>query len=241
MRASGMVRRLWLMGTLLMLGAWSTAGAGTFAGTEVSRTGDTVRYSGYLTSKANAEAARLLRETPGARVLEITSPGGEIGLGIDLAAEVLRHGLDVHVLKGGCHSSCANYVFVAGRAKRIAPGALVLWHGSAIQADFVALMEGPGEGLSPTESHRRARLLQERKRQEILYQALGVDERVTIFGHDVACRCVWALSVEDMAAFGIRDVTAEESYPRIGPRLQKQRIARLRLADHPDYLAAKAP
>src|SRR6202000_415715 len=68
-------------------------------------------------------------------VVDLTSTGGEVSSAIRLAQWIHKNSLDVRV-RLICISSCANYLFPAGRAKTIDPHALVIWHGSAEQKNF---------------------------------------------------------------------------------------------------------
>lgn len=134
--------------------------------------------------------------------LDIESGGGEVEASLYMGALVFSRGLNVRVSGIGCVSSCANYIFPAGRKKQIMPGAVVAWHGSAIQSNLA-------EGLS---RDARASLEEWRERQARLYRMMEVDERITIVGQDLNCDCTWALSVEDMARFGLTGVEAPDDY-----------------------------
>ncbi|PHV10556.1 ATP-dependent Clp protease proteolytic subunit [Chitinimonas sp. BJB300] len=70
--------------------------------------------------------------------LYIDSSGGDIADGMTLAEWVLEKKLNVKVIGKGCFSSCANYVFPAGRRREIAKGAVVAWHGSAMSGGYYA-------------------------------------------------------------------------------------------------------
>jgi len=61
--------------------------------------------------------------------LVITSGGGLVDAALDLAEAVHARHLDVEV-PSTCLSSCANYVFPAGRRKLLARPGAVRWHGT---------------------------------------------------------------------------------------------------------------
>ena len=94
-----------------------------------------LRYRGPLTEDG-LDALRTLARGRETGVLEIDSAGGEIVAGMEFGLWVHDLGLDVRVNRA-CLSSCANYVFPAGRNKVIAPGAVVAWHGSARQTGLL--------------------------------------------------------------------------------------------------------
>ena len=78
--------------------------------------------------------------------LVINSPGGEITAGLALAEWIVDNEVDV-VMEGICFSSCANYVFPAGKNKIVAPNTTIAWHGSA--NDHV--LRGAYDGLTGQE------------------------------------------------------------------------------------------
>jgi hypothetical protein len=222
--------------------------AGADEGTSVHRDGDAIVYRGGIVAEANAQAARLLAEDEGIAWLHITSVGGEVDRGMDLGELVRDHGLNVKVVDY-CASSCANYVFPAGQRKLLPADSVVVWHGSAIQAglgdlsaiDFSAMEAHLGRSLSDSE---KAAAAQEMgltayfeaiaRRQADFYAALGIDERVTVFGQDIGCGCDWTIPVADMARFGITGVEAPDGY---GSHLRPlgKTVSLLRLDDHPDH------
>ena len=103
----------------------------------VERRENVVLYRGRLTEKG-LEALRSIGNDPGVTTLLIDSTGGEIVLGMEFGDWVIDHELDV-VIDRACLSSCANYIFTAGRNKKIMPGAVVAWHGSAKQPGLLDL------------------------------------------------------------------------------------------------------
>lgn len=244
--ASSLVRGL-AVAVLCLAGA-GPALAEAEPATTVEREGEAIVYRGGIDADANARVRELLEEG-GVRWLHITSSGGELGLGMDLGELVHGHGLDVRVLDY-CASSCANYVFPAGRRKLLGAASAVIWHGSAIQADvgaaeaidFDAVTELRG---SPLTEAGKAAMIERfaaygramRERQAAFYAALGVDQRVTVFGQDVACDCEWTVPVADMARFGIAGIEAPDGYGAHLAALPKP-VTLLRLDDHPDYAAA---
>ncbi len=132
----------------------------------------------------------------------VESGGGDVETALYFGALIHQAGLDVEVTGYGCLSSCANYIFPAGAARRIQPGAIVAWHGSAIQDDWNHEVTGEA----------RESLDELRRRQELFFELVGVDERITIVGQDLQCECTWALSESDMARFGLSPVKTPDDY-----------------------------
>jgi len=244
MRTHHINRAAWMAALVLLLSGAARAEEAT----SVHREGDAIVYRGAIAAEANARVAALLAEGDGVEWLQITSVGGEVNLGMDLGELVRAHGLNVRV-DDYCASSCANYVFPAGRRKLLPRDSVVVWHGSAIQAgmgdlstiDFSPMEAHLGRALSDSEKAAAAEEMGLSayfdglaRRQAAFYADLGVDERVTVFGQDLACGCDWTIPVADMARFGITGVEAPEGY---GSHLRPmgRTVELLRLDDHPDH------
>lgn len=217
--------------------------------------GEAVFYRGEMDTSAIVQVENLLKNAPEKiKRLVIDSGGGDVNLGMDLAGLVLENNLDV-VVERLCASSCANYVFPAGKTKRIKQDAVVVWHGSAIQE---GLEKGPGiddirlsKGAELSVAEKQ-KLLDEalkdnaqyiadiKKRQAELYKRLGIDARVTVMGQQLKAAEEWTLSPADMAYFGIHNVTAQADYGQAMPASMKERGVRLlRLQDYPAYKLAR--
>lgn len=218
-----------------------------------------VYYQGEMDDSAIVQVATLIKSAEGTvKRLVINSGGGDVNGGMDLAELVLAHQLDVEVERL-CASSCANYVFPAGKTKQIQKGAVVVWHGSAIQ---MGLDDAPGIDDIVVEDGRQLSLSEKRElleknkegwlryiteariRQADLYKRMGVDERVTVVGQQLKAAQEWTLTVEDMARFGIKNVIAPEHYGEVMPDAIRERgVKLLYLEDYPGYEFAplKAP
>ena len=82
-------------------------------------------YEGPISAKNNERAITLYEaavDKPS--TLVITSGGGNVDLGMDLGEFILEHDLDVKV-NTFCFSSCANYVFTAGKNKWLGENAIL--------------------------------------------------------------------------------------------------------------------
>ena len=126
------------MGSLIVLGAARPTAADDVIEelqivTKVRLAADHIEYNGIITAEANAGVFDLYEEAePRPRTLVIESQGGSAGAAMELGAWILAKGLDVQV-DWSCFSSCANYVFLAGQAKILAPRASLMWHGGVTQ------------------------------------------------------------------------------------------------------------
>lgn len=207
-------------------------------GIRIERNGNTVVYRGRLTENG-LQALRDSGADPEVTTLLIESAGGEIVVGMDFGNWIIDRELDV-VIDRACLSSCANYVFTAGRRKEILPGAVVAWHGSAKQPGLleqlhqVVEQDIASQELPP---RRKQRELKRARRANIAYLTsaiykqdefffrVGVDEYVTRVGNDkYGVRGFFYLSIADMAVFGIDNVTAAENYADMEPRSLAKRV-----------------
>lgn len=216
--------------------------------------GDSVHYTGELNVDAVARLAGLVKASNGTVTqLVIDSGGGDVNVGMDLAEIVLAAELDV-VVKRLCASSCANYVFPAGKHKQISSSAVVIWHGSPIQEglmagptledikfeDSAALSEADKVALLESVRGDAIRYVEDAKlRQDALFKKIGIDDRITVMGQQLKAAQEWTVSIKDMERFGIRNVSAADDYGLAVPTgVTEREFKLLRLDDFPDYAAA---
>ena len=214
-----------VLGLATMLASGSVvAGLAPSDGEAVIRTrGPSLLYTGPITQGSVARARGLLEASPQITEVVIHSEGGDVEAGMDFGEAIHERALDVRIVGGLCMSSCANYVFPAGRRKIIDPDSLVLWHGSMLQeglardVDFSRAQDQLGRPLTRFErwqARRAARDFVRRtgRRQDRFYDRIGVDGAITVIGQRQGCRCNWTLSIDDMALFGVREVSAPADY-----------------------------
>jgi hypothetical protein len=200
-----------------------------------------ILYDGRIEKESVQKFIALFAQMPvKPTTFTIRSMGGDGDAGLDLGEFVHAHGLSVRVWDY-CHSSCANFVFIAARNKVVPQGAIVAWHGSPLQQNWkipgreqshrctspetcaaeVARATAEARQCRTTETCSEERANLERsvfamidsqsRRMQALYVATGVDPRVTTYGIDVACSCDWTFSIEDMRKFNITDLVEEKS------------------------------
>ncbi|XQF92446.1 hypothetical protein ACOBV9_14580 [Pseudoalteromonas espejiana] len=103
---------------------------------QVTLSDKTLIYSGEINKQNNNAAAEVLKNNPTIHTFTITSGGGNIDLGMDLAELILAYKLTVNI-KQFCFSSCANYVLLAGHPTTIEPNTIIGWHGDAASAKWL--------------------------------------------------------------------------------------------------------
>lgn len=195
--------------------------------------GTTVSYVGQI-SESNVE--RFLRAVDGKKVsvLIIASSGGEVNAGMKMGEWVFDNHVDI-VVDRMCMSSCANYVFTAGRSKTINKNAIVAWHGSILQETGMSDEDVRAETIKgynklPEDERKKIDVeavigqtlkqireyrVSTKARQEQFFRKIGVDEYICRIGNEkYGARDFFVLSVKDMARFGVRDVHAPEDYDK---------------------------
>ena len=178
------------------------AAGGAHAQAIVRQRGDAIVFSGRI-DQASVREFLLLLPGPSVRRLVIRSQGGLVEPALDMAEALFGRGLDVEVDQS-CLSSCANYVFPAGRHKLLSGPFAVGWHGNMAH---VLYREARGDEHWSEPMMASARVLA--RREAAFYARIGVDGFVCWFGKlpPYGVPDFYALSVTDMAGFGIRDVT----------------------------------
>lgn len=164
---------------------------------EIDETGRMI-FIGSITKAAVAEAMEIYATAQiKPEVLAITSSGGDIVAGLDLGEWVLQNELVIEV-EDFCASSCANYVFVAGREKRLHRKSILLWHGSSWQKSF-------DKWADP--SHAGYKFITElRERESQFFDMVGVDNLITVQGDNLRPR------LKDMLRWLIRRRTQGFDY-----------------------------
>jgi hypothetical protein len=199
------MRRQVVLGTFASL-LLVFACAGPQTPVAVTRFDATLVYFGPLTGAGLAalEAA----DSGTATTLLIRSGGGEVGVGIDFGEWIHARALDV-VVDDFCVSSCANYVFTAGRRKVILPGSLVAWHGNAHLAegwDDIAKMPASDQPRA------RAHMRNLRTREKTFFQRIAVSECIARIGSTrLDLHGFYTMSPQDMRRFGVRNVQGAPS------------------------------
>jgi ATP-dependent protease ClpP protease subunit len=194
----------------------------------VSVDGATLTYRGPLHAEGVArllEAAEAAPEPP--RTLVITSTGGDIEAGMRLGNWIFDRGLDVHVPEY-CISSCANYVFTAGKHKVVGQTALVIWHGGATQEGLASgspcrYLESPDIPCDEQKLKATLEAMLERvQRMEAdFFERIGVTQLITVLGQWPQYDCSaslgpgsynyigWYYSIRDLEKLGVNDVSVE--------------------------------
>lgn len=184
-----------LLSSLLLSACATSPSASHATQAGISHEGTRLYYDGELSAEANAKiiaAYQAAREKP--NTLLINSSGGDVELGMALGRFVHEHQLNVQV-RGECASSCANYVFPAGKSKILEADSILLWHGGTLQPDTDAVF--------------RAKHQQLQQEEKAYFELIGVKQLITVCGQhprwvkDFPQPIGWDYSLADLKAFGL--------------------------------------
>jgi hypothetical protein len=189
--------------------------------------GDTVVYTGNFSKASSAAFDAAVAGVRRGQVtrLVISSGGGDTVEGRHVGRWVRDMAIVVEV-DVICFSSCADYIFPAGRARVIRAGAFVGWHGNERQFHVLASRRGVslaqvlGEYAPPNVApEQRSAFVQEFLRtvavtgrdEADFYSQLGLDDAFAVCGvGDVlekrpgfAGQLGWGFSLQDMARLGL--------------------------------------
>lgn len=181
---------------------------------------ETVRYTGPISIEQNQEFFGRVSGKTVSRLL-ITSTGGDVEAGIALGQWVFENGIDVEVPEY-CLSSCANYVFPAGKHKIIHTGAIVAWHGNYThlvhtglwQDDIAGRMQRTGEDAVTARARVRSKAGWLARMEQDFFKRIGVDEYLCWIGKQPPYNVpnYYFLSGRDMARFGLTKIQTPPDY-----------------------------
>lgn len=189
-----------------------------------------IEYQGDITESKNNIAFSLLGNS-GVKPsrLIISSPGGAVDFGMQLGEWVHKNKLDVEVGKY-CMSSCANYVFIAGKNKFLRKHSFIGWHGGLLQRrqlpfhDFIYLKDVYEYSFSCDLSLLKGKYSNKIEfpigdnhlRECTLIRDLGVDYRIMILGQyseyydSIREMGLWSYSYEALEALGVKNIVMKD-------------------------------
>ncbi|MGF1735283.1 hypothetical protein [Photobacterium satsumensis] len=160
------------------------------------------------TEKESIELALSLVKDRQISTIDLNSPGGDIRQAMRLARWIHDNKVDV-VVNEFCFSSCANYLFPAGRFKYVGEQAMIGWHGGAHQAQ--------DPEVDPKFKEAIAQYLQQAQAEETaFYQAIGVNPRLPTLGQEEGYRCQqgeqsgWFYSIDDLKKLGVTNIVLKD-------------------------------
>ncbi len=186
-------------------------------------------FSGQITFDNVAEVQQLYEDTTiKPTILHIRSTGGRLGAGGKFGEWIHKQDLEVKVTNK-CYSTCANYIFPAGKRSLLGKNGKLLWHASLQSTSFIT----ESEGRVDEKKIRQTTDLDMGRRLELeFYEKIGVDPQLPTYGeaehyatlhgnlkYDAGYNGFY-YSVEDMRKMGINVVLLDGDW-RQGKRLNK--------------------
>lgn len=189
-----------------------------------------IQYSGEITLEKNNLVYRLYEEShPKPKRFIISSPGGTVDYGIQLGEWILSKQLDIEI-GDHCISSCANYVFTAGKNKILRKNSLLGWHGGLLQrADLPFEDSRYLEEVSALTKFCNFDAFRKKYnsklefpisdyhiRECLLMSATGTDYKIIIFGqynqHYIAPSKVkfWSYELATLALLGVKNLKLKD-------------------------------
>lgn len=191
---------------------------------------NTIEYTGEISDAQNARFKELL-DSNFERItsISITSGGGNINAGMDLAEIIFKNQLDI-IIPTFCFSSCANYLIPAASNKTFGTNAVIGWHGDAASArwrdaDIDAMVssltgkEKQAEWLA-LRAHYNQIIEQAKERETALYKKWRVNPDIMRLGLKGNVKDAvlankargWTYSVDAMAFFGLSNLPPSDSW-----------------------------
>jgi len=187
----------------------------------IERVGSVVRFAGAI-SPESADALSNALASDEVRELWVESDGGDVEAGQRMG-RVIRDRELVVVVTGACISSCANYLFTAGKRRVIRPDGFVVWHGSTLQKDGrefhqCGRVRSLFDGTTMTddeiaELRNDAEGVKRRQKADAdFFASIGVDEYITRVGQEPRFFGNFTMTIRDMARFGLNQIEAPPDY-----------------------------
>lgn len=201
------IQRLAVAGALSMLAACASPPPAPPSEPVVSYSDGVLAYDGELRADSVARIKAVMGERK-VSLLRISSVGGEVDVSIAIARWVYANDIDVEV-DGPCFSSCANYIFPAGRRKIIGAEGVVGWHGT-----LEHLLYKHEQNLQPVEERLLPSLRQTAELERAFFADTGINGFIGWFGKMAPYNVpnMYFMSADDMAYFGLRGLQVRDDY-----------------------------
>lgn len=198
---------LFMKYVLLLFATLAFTGCATRQSVPLTISGETALIRGHITNETAQSFTEALSGQRISRVL-LDSSGGLVEPALGIARQIRDRQLDVEVI-GNCFSSCANYIFPAGRNKSISGLGIVAWHGNI---HHLLYLHGTGQRLLPEQDLPHLKNLA--AQEDEFCASIGVDGYICWFAkvEPYKVQNLYFLSPEDMARFGLKNVAVRPDY-----------------------------
>jgi len=180
--------------------------------------GDNIHYEGKIQLNAAFQFVRLVSQYPNLKTLYINSSGGHGHAGIIMANLMVENKMNV-VVRRNCHSTCANYIFMAGHKKTLSRESNLKFHGGLrwgqrLFSDYES--EKSAKNLTAINHAKRQKKnrLEYVKKELAFYKKLNIDINLPYYGQfsktlkdNQDGKEVFYYKVEDLVSMGVKNIS----------------------------------
>lgn len=187
----------------------------------------TILYNGDI-NLSNLEKLKEIynSSTKKPKLLKINSNGGDIIAGMQMGNWLYDHSFSVEVIDY-CISSCANYIFPAGKYKYLNKNAILYWHGGAFSSKIDDVIENETKEDGDL---RRAYLKKVQTMELEFYSKINVDKNIHSYGNSDSCYkkfrqedfAGFFYSLKDMNKMGLKKISVRGIFSSWKPIAKKQ-------------------
>ena len=156
-------------------------------------------------------------------LLIFNSPGGEAGIAMKFAKWIIEHDLEIEIDRY-CLSSCANYIFPAGKIKYLNEWSVIGWHGGALQfkktpieLNDIRTVLSFSNNCDFSKLPKNNILIFESKIKSecVFYKSLSINPIITMYGqtlNDIFYQKnvdFWSYSLDAMEFLGINEIVVK--------------------------------
>ncbi len=147
-------------------------------------------------------------------IIILNSPGGDSKSAIQIGMEISKHSFAV-VVNNICASSCANYLFPAGKWKIIAEGGILIWHGSyASECSHTAHKIDSSTATKKEVDEYKKTIKELQTLNEHYYRKINVNPRITCLTENIKAAADaitpnssgFTLTTEAIKLFGVKNL-----------------------------------
>ncbi|MFK8257564.1 hypothetical protein ACFL9S_07235 [Erwinia sp. AnSW2-5] len=176
--------------------------------------GNTLYFDGKIDEDTDTVVISLIKKN-NIRTLSINSIGGSIVPAMHIGLFIFQKKIDIEV-RSVCASACANYIFPAGKNKKLAPDSYLLWHGSAHSPKSEFALNYGQEKITRKQFFSAPEFIEIKKMERDFYRAIGVQykigfcpQRLTDY-HQRFPEKWFSYAEKDLQAFGVKNIFYSE-------------------------------
>ena len=165
-----------MLGKVVIFFIAATISSLGYAGEWVRISPTAVSFSGQIEKDELSRFLKIYKPTD--ETLTLNSSGGQMGAALDIGSLLIKNKNLTVVVQGICASSCANYLFLAGRTKKIDRG-IVGFHGNWKAMVATDKFKKEAQSIVPEQRYNILAYHQQKVRQESdFFSRAGVDQSI---------------------------------------------------------------